>query len=243
MEDWFSSWFNSHYYHILYKNRDEKEAEFFMKNLLNYLDLDSNSLLVDMACGKGRHAHFLHNEGYQVLGMDLSSESIDFANQIKSEGLEFKVHDMRDGFSLEKEADTILNLFTSFGYFESIEEHEKVISNFADNLKLGGYFVFDFMNAHRVIKHLVATEIKTVDGIDFHIKRFVENKIIYKQIQFEDKGEYHKFQESVMGLFYSDFELMMNNCGLDIVASFGDFKLESFEPESSDRLILVAKKR
>ncbi len=242
MEDWFSSWFNSHYYHILYKNRDEKEAEFFMKNLLGYLNLDANSLLIDMACGKGRHAHFLHHQGYRVIGMDLSSESIAFAKKELSPGLEFKVHDMRDSLDIEPAVDAVFNLFTSFGYFESIEAHEQVIRNFSDKLKKGGYFVFDFMNAHRVVKQLVAEEIKVVDGIEFHINRFVKNKIIYKRIQFEDKGEKFKFQESVMGLLLSDFKQMLENCGMEIVQTFGNFKLDSFDPETSDRLILVAKK-
>ncbi len=242
MEDWFSKWFNTRYYHILYKNRDEKEAEFFMGNLLDHLNLDQNSLLIDMACGKGRHANFLHSKGYRVIGMDLSSESIAHANRYVSEGLEFRVHDMRDKLNLESSVDAVLNLFTSFGYFESIEDHKKVICNFSDKLRQGGYFVFDFMNAHRVIKQLVPSEVKTVDGIDFHINRFVKNKIIYKQIQFVDDGEEYQFQESVMGLMLSDFKEMMNHCGMEIVSTFGNFNLESFDPENSDRLILVAKK-
>lgn len=123
MEDWFSSWFNTTYYHILYKNRNDQEAEFFMKNLLNYLDLNPNAFLVDMACGKGRHARFLHKQGYRVMGLDLSDESIQSALQDVEEGLDFKVHDMRDAIQFEEPVDAVLNLFTSFGYFETVEEH------------------------------------------------------------------------------------------------------------------------
>ncbi len=243
MADWFSSWFNTHYYHILYKNRDEKEAEFFMENLLSYLSLAEGSLLVDMACGKGRHAHFLHNQGYKVIGMDLSSESIAFANKDVSEGLSFKVHDMRDSLDWTFSVDAVLNLFTSFGYFDSITEHEKVIENFSSKIKPGGYFVFDFMNAHRVVKELVAEEVKTVDSIEFHIRRFVENRIIYKQIQFDDNGEKYQFQESVMGILLTDFKQMLEKHSMEIIDTFGNFSLEAFDPETSDRLILVAKKK
>jgi hypothetical protein len=38
-EAWFSSWFDTPYYHILYKERNYTEAQFFMDNITNYLNL------------------------------------------------------------------------------------------------------------------------------------------------------------------------------------------------------------
>ena len=59
---WFINWFDSPYYHILYKNRDEKEAEFFIENLVQYLNLKKRSKLLDIACGKGRHVFVVEHE-------------------------------------------------------------------------------------------------------------------------------------------------------------------------------------
>ena len=58
---WFVNWFGSHYYHILYKNRDLKEAELLIKNLINYLRIDTEIKIIDIGCGKGRHAVFLNH--------------------------------------------------------------------------------------------------------------------------------------------------------------------------------------
>ena len=64
--NWYANWFNSHYYHILYNNRDEKEAEFFIDNLIKRLNLVTPSKLIDIACGKGRHATYFNTKGFDV---------------------------------------------------------------------------------------------------------------------------------------------------------------------------------
>ena len=65
--NWFKNWFNSPYYHILYKNRDIKEAELFIDNLINKLKLKKTSKLIDIACGKGRHACYFNKKGFDVV--------------------------------------------------------------------------------------------------------------------------------------------------------------------------------
>ena len=79
--EWFESWFNSEYYHILYKNRDYAEAEKFISRLMDFLCPKPDAKFVDIACGKGRHAIFINKLGYDVVGYDLSEESILEANK------------------------------------------------------------------------------------------------------------------------------------------------------------------
>lgn len=55
-ENWFSSWFDTPYYHILYKDRNYREAQVFMDNLTHYLNLPEKAKVLDLACGKGRHS-------------------------------------------------------------------------------------------------------------------------------------------------------------------------------------------
>ena len=75
-DNWFASWFDTEYYHILYKDRDYNEAQLFMDNLTQYLNLPEDAKILDLACGKGRHSVFLNELGYQVSGVDLSENSI-----------------------------------------------------------------------------------------------------------------------------------------------------------------------
>ena len=93
---WFENWFDSPYYHILYKDRDYKEAEIFISNLINFLKPPKESKLLDLACGAGRHSIFINKMGYDVTGVDLSKNSIDTALAHKNDSLQFDTHDMRD---------------------------------------------------------------------------------------------------------------------------------------------------
>ncbi|MGK0407390.1 MAG: hypothetical protein ACJAZH_001209, partial [Roseivirga sp.] len=55
-ENWFKKWFNTPYYHILYKNRDDTEAKLFISKLLKEFKPNKDSHFLDLACGRGRHA-------------------------------------------------------------------------------------------------------------------------------------------------------------------------------------------
>ena len=138
MIDWFSEWFDSKYYHILYKNRDEKEAENFLKNLSKLKFFKKNSRIIDIACGKGRHSLFLSELGYDVTGVDLSKNSIKHAQQFEKENLKFDVADMRETYK-KNSFDISLNLFTSFGYFNNKEDD---FSNLQQMLGKPGDLVF-----------------------------------------------------------------------------------------------------
>lgn len=74
--EWFEDWFNSPYYHLLYSHRDEEEANLFMQHLLDRLKPAPNSRILDLACGKGRHAQFIASKGFDVIGVDLAENSI-----------------------------------------------------------------------------------------------------------------------------------------------------------------------
>ena len=97
MEDnpWFKDWFNSPYYHLLYFNRDEKEAANFIDKLINYLNPPKGSFMLDVACGKGRHSIHLEEKGFDVTGIDLSEDSIEEALRFQTDTLHFYRHDMR----------------------------------------------------------------------------------------------------------------------------------------------------
>lgn len=93
---WYASWFDTPYYHILYKDRDYDEAQLFIDNLTHYLNIAEDATILDVACGKGRHAIYLNSLGYDVVGTDLSSNSIEEAKAFENEKLHFEVHDMRE---------------------------------------------------------------------------------------------------------------------------------------------------
>jgi SAM-dependent methyltransferase len=241
-DSWFSNWFNTPYYHILYRNRDFKEGEQFLSRLVRKLDIPTEAHILDLACGKGRHSLFLHSLGYEVTGVDLSEESIEYARSKEERGLHFDVHDMRKPYAVEQ-FDYVFNLFTSFGYFDDREDDIKVVEAMKQNTKPEGRIVIDFLNAPKVTSSLVKNQIITRDDIEFHITREVTDGKIIKTISFEDKGQSYRFQERVSAFTLGDFKSFFSATGLHLQATFGNYALDSYDPKQSDRLIMVVGKR
>lgn len=240
IQNWYSSWFDTPFYHILYKDRDYKEAGDFMKNLVSLLKLPLNSEILDLACGKGRHAKYLNELGYKVTGLDLSPKSIAFAKQFENSSLHFEEHDMSTPYP--KKFDAVFNLFTSFGYFSDEEDNLRTIKAIKSELKPNGYAVIDFLNVEFIKKHLVPKETKTVDGISFNIKRSINNGFIFKNIKFEYKNQKFDFTERVKAISLTDFRNYFEVADIKLLHCFGDYNLNKFDKEYSKRLILIIQK-
>ena len=240
-QNWFKSWFDSPYYHILYNHRNYVEAEHFINNLFDHLQLREQSKVLDLACGKGRHALQIHDIGYYVVGVDLSPQSVEAANLKAEAGLIFQTGDMRD-LPFESDFDLVVNLFTSFGYFQQEGDNVKVIESISRALKNDGILILDYLNVKKVVKGLPVSSIIQREDIDFNVHKDVNNGFIVKTIQFEDDGDAYEFKEHVKLLTLQDFEGIFNNSGLSIQSIFGDYDLNPFDEKKSDRLIFKVQK-
>jgi SAM-dependent methyltransferase len=238
-KQWYASWFDTPYYHILYKNRDNSEAQGFMDNLTNYLNIPESGKILDLACGKGRHSVYLNKLGYNITGVDLSEQSIVYAKQFENETLNFDVHDMSKPYP--DTFDAVFNLFTSFGYFENEECNLHTIKSIKAELNEFGFGVIDFMNVNYIIENLVEENVKTVEGIDFHQKRSVKDGYIIKDIRFETDGESYEFQERVKAITLEDFQDLFEKAGVYLLDIFGDYKLRPYHSKTSERLIMIFK--
>ena len=235
---WFASWFDSPYYHILYKDRDDSEAADFMDRLTQYLHLHPSSKILDLACGKGRHSRYLSSLGYDVTGVDLSAQSITYAKKFEKENLNFAVHDMC--LPYKKAAfNTVFNLFTSFGYFDNELDNLRTIKAIKANLSSNGLAVIDFLNVSYVASNLVKQETKIVDGISFDIKREINNGYIQKHISFFVNNNHYEFTEKVRALTFLDFKNYFKDAGLKLKQTFGNYHLNAFDAATSERLILI----
>ena len=242
-DEWFSDWFNTSYYHTLYQNRNTAEASAFIHRLLAYLSPPGEARILDLACGSGRHAIELASKGYDVTGIDLSPESIRLAAQSESENLHFYVHDMRDIFRT-RYFDYVFNFFTSFGYFDRPAENEQAMRAISSGLVNGGILVIDYLNVVRAIEQLVPHSTAEYDGIQFIMEREADDRFIYKHIQVIDshRNETYQFMERVAVLDYQRFDRLLTDAGLTLLTTFGNYALEPFDVETSERLILVAQR-
>jgi len=197
---------------------------------------------LDLACGKGRHSITLNACGLNVVGADLAPNSIAAAAEHSNDTLSFLVHDMREVIP-GKHFNVVMNLFTSFGYFDSTDDNRRVLNAVHDMLHPNGILVIDFMNAFRIINTLVKEETKEVEGTSFRISRRYDGVHIFKDIKFSDSGKAYHFTERVQAITHQDFKALLEACGFELIRTFGDFDLNPFVAETSDRLILIARKR
>lgn len=236
-ESWFKEWFDTSFYHQLYANRNEAEAAAFVDELMIELQPADGSLMLDLGCGAGRHAKQLAGQGFQVTGLDLSQSSIMAAKRIRTAGLQFYRHDMRVPFGFSR-FHYVFSFFTSFGYFKSQEENNKVINNIGLSLKEGGTLVMDYLNVNYAEDNLVITEKKEIDGIIYHISRWSDSTHFYKKIAVEN----FEYVEQVEKLRLGDFDILFRRNGMQLKKVFGDYKLGGYDPNYSPRLVMVAEK-
>lgn len=235
---WYKEWFNSPYYHLLYRHRDNEEARFFLNNLTKALHLTPAHHILDLACGRGRHAIYLNSLGFEVTGVDLSEANIRYASQYQNDRLHFVIHDMKEVYKPQA-FDVILNLFTSFGYFDSDEENQQVFSAVFSMLKPGGFFVFDYLNVQSIKFDEGIKELE-IDGILFRIRKYLEKDKIIKEIEVIDGKNHCYYHEKVKCYTVNHLCKMIENAGMKVLQLFGNYQLTTFDPTHSDRIIIVS---
>ena len=242
--DWFASWFDSPHYHQLYAHRDAEEASRLIDRLIERDLLVPGSTVLDLGCGTGRHSRHLAGRGFDVTGIDLSAESLRLARASEGSNLRFLRQDMRLPFRAGP-FDHILNLFTSFGYFDDPSDHMAVVHNIATALRPGGTLVLDYLNVRYAEAHLVAAEAVERPEVGFRVTRWSDADHIFKRIVADARGASAPVEhvEKVAKFTLEDFWFMFGLYDMTIDAVFGDYSLTAFDEEASPRLILVATAR
>jgi SAM-dependent methyltransferase len=242
-QPWFKDWFNSPYYHLLYANRDDQEASDFIDGLLGYLQPVPGCRMLDVACGRGRHARRLSAKGFDVTGIDLSPDSIAYAKQFENERLQFFQHDMRLPFWI-RYFEYAFNMFTSFGYFDTRREHNNALRTMSQALTAQGTLVIDYLNCRYWENHLQPHMEREQDGVRFHVTKWMDERHFYKKIDIADGrlDQHFQFHEQVAKFSLEDFTDMLAIQGLRIKDVFGDYHLGPYRSNESPRLIMVVQR-
>jgi SAM-dependent methyltransferase len=232
---WYRSWFGTPYYALLYGHRDERDARRWVDAILERWQLTQGSRVLDMACGRGRHARWFASCGMSVTGIDISADSIAQARIALPEH-EFHIHDMREPFATER-FDAVVCLFTSLGYFETMEEDLAALRSAFHALKPGGVFMVDFMNTSKVLHELVPFEEVVRTNVLFRIQRSLENGIIVKRIEVTDGQTVHTFEERVQALLPEDIERLGLKAGFLLEDRTDGPVFNPYDRDRSDRCV------
>ncbi len=242
--EWYKSWFNSEEYLKVYRHRDDKDAEALINLVLNNIDKEKVKTVLDMACGTGRHAIIFAKNGFNVTAVDLSENLLQLGKENAERAgvkIEFIQSDIREFYS-DTKFDLVLNLFTSIGYFERDEENYYILEKAYKLLNDGGHFVLDYFNKEYVESHLVPQTIDEFDNTIIVQNRFISGERVIKEITIDSNGKVNKFYESVRMFSYDELVNALKKAGFGIQKIFGDFDGNSFELETSPRIIIIANK-
>ncbi|HZG87110.1 class I SAM-dependent methyltransferase [Paenibacillus sp.] len=226
-------------YLAVYKHRDVKGAEHEVRAMSAWLRLPPRASVLDLCCGTGRHSVVLRRLGYSVVGVDLSETLLAVARKREPNGIRWVRGDMR-AVPLAERFDAVLNLFTSFGYFESDAENEKVLREMHRLLRPGGRFVIDFLNPSYTKEHLVPRSTKRDGPLYIEETRTIQAGCVVKTIRVSERGASARTYEERVKLYeLSDFVRMLKGAGLTLLRAFGDYDGSDYEEARSKRLILV----
>lgn len=236
-KEWFQEWFDTEHYHRLYAHRDETEAEHFLRQLMERVGAPPGSQILDLACGRGRHARILSRLGYQVTGLDIAPRNVEYCRRHAPPGATFLHGDMRH-LDFQENFDGILLLFTSFGYFTDAE-NEDVLRRIHKALRSAGWFVLDYFNTATLKNDVGGSHTKTINGHRYDIRKFLTPTHICKEIVVDGKSRY---LEQVRLYSAEELQNLLNASGFSLREGWGSYNLEPFNASSSPRCILLAQK-
>lgn len=239
--NWFRSWFGKDYLKV-YAHRDQEDANRLVQLILSQISLSQTFRILDIGCGQGRHLSVFAQKQLQITGIDLSLVLLKIAkkNNINNSHINFIQADMRR-LPLNATFDLILNLFTSFGYFEHDKENKMVLYQIARLLKKSGHFVLDYFNSDYVKANLIPRHKKKIGKLIIEQQRYIENSRIKKKINFIKNGRTSTYLESVK--LYSPEEIfkMFGSLNLKIKKTFGNYDGSDFH-KHSPRIIVIGEK-
>ena len=236
---WFQEFFGEEYLRFDRHEETPTEVDFIER----VLDLPRGARVLDLCCGYGRHAIELAGRGVTVTGYDLSPVLLARARQdAKRAGVEvtWVEGDMR-ALAFEGCFDGIINMFTSFGYFEEEDENFRVLRKVGEALKSGGRFLIETVNRDFIVRHFISRvwfragertilEERAFDPISS--RSLVDMTVVVG-------GKEKRFHHSVRVYSYTEMEMLLAASGLRTVEVFGDFDGSAYSWDAPRMIVLA----
>jgi SAM-dependent methyltransferase len=244
---WWEDLFNDDFIRTMAKITDSQiaaEASFIEDSL----GVAKGAMVLDLACGTGRHAIELTRRGYQVVGFDLSlamlARAADEA-QDRNQKLNFVQGDMRD-MTFEDTFDGVYCWSTSFGYFEE-EKNAHIISNVRRALKTGGQFLLDVINRDFLARQAPSVAWFEGDGcvcMDEMVLDWITSRMRVKRTMMMDDGRTKETEYSIRVYSLHELGKLLHDSGFRVADVSGRISTPGvFLGADSPSTLILAEKR
>ncbi|GCE21003.1 class I SAM-dependent methyltransferase [Dictyobacter kobayashii] len=244
---WYETFFNEDYVRLYAPFLPPARTEQDVEAIIKLLNLQPADRVLDLCCGYGRHALALAHYGCQVTGQDLSPALLEKARASATEQkveVQWLQSDMRT-IPFEEEFDAIISMFTSFGYFSSDEDDQKVLQQIAKALKPGGYFLLETIHQPRVMRTTAPHSIiRYPDDLIVLEERHVDLLTSRNEVRISlihPDGRRNEHRQSIRAYTLTELIKMLNAAGLEMTAYYGGLDGSPLSIES--RLVLISQKQ
>jgi SAM-dependent methyltransferase len=227
---------------VIFNSKVIQAASQEVEHLTNLLNLRQDSIICDMCCGVGRHSLELARRGFKVTGVDRTRSYLRGAKKkADAEGLDiqFVNEDIRDFCRLDS-FDVVLNLYTSFGYFEKRDDERVALKNIYKSIKSGGKFVIELMGKEVLARIFQERDWREEDGIILLEERKIGENWDFIESRWILIKDGERFECKFYPRIYSAVELceLLGSCGFDRVDTYGGLDGSPYDQKAS-RLVVV----
>jgi len=213
--------------------------------LLALINHSVNTVL-DLGCGPGRHCLALAKMDYEVTGVDMSEYLLNQAlkkSQEQSLNIKFIQTDMLT-YQSDRPHDVIINMFNSFGYFDSQKKNQTVLNNAYNNLAKKGSLVIDTVGKETLARNIEPVHLSEYANGDLRIERplLIDNMQIFSNEWILISGN-EVFRRSYQHYVYTPVEIttMCEQAGFNKVNIYGSLSGDEYDLES-ERMVVVEEK-
>ncbi len=240
MNDWWRDYFGADFFHLHVDLFPEELSRREVAGMLELLALPVGARVLDVPCGWGRHAVLLAQQGYDVVGADLSYDLL----RRGAAGPRYVAADVRSQPFADASFDAVINVFTSLGLFLDDQEDLHALREAHRLLKPGGRFLLESMHRDDVIADYAERDRwRLPDGTEVRVRRRFDpvRGISYERLQWRKGDQGGRKQHALRLRTATEIAALLEQAGFDDVAYYGDWDGRPFTHRESS-LIAVASK-
>jgi len=241
---WWQKFFDEHYLKVYeeVEKRTSKEVE----SILRMMDLKPKAKILDLCCGYGRHSIELAQRGFKVTGYDLSDFFLQKAKKDSATlglKIEFKRGDMRKLPFVDR-FDAVVNMFTSFGFFNKETDDLKVFKGVCKALKGGGLFLLDLINREQLIRNFARRRWRPEKDFTMLEDNFFDlftSRLESTRTLLFGNGKKTEYSFSLRLYSFAEILNLLKKAGFVLESVYGDFDFREYSLDSP-RMILISRK-